>query len=184
MNQEQFLHECSKTYPEAMAALGYFRQLIQEQCKTVVEKRLGEFAKAIGIAQDLKLVEYAAPDRPVPNALNATDLGWQARPSDELYLYFYLRWTRPPDDDSARMSVVIAIWLKDRGKRELLARDMNRHSEDIALKDEHCRQANRHFSADLQEDETPQVGERLNTLLDYTIKFLKSLPDIEGHFQA
>jgi hypothetical protein len=102
MNQEQFLRECGKSYPEAMAALAYFRRSVQQQCIPVVQKYLKEFAEVLGVAhKDLKLTEYADPDRPTPAFSGVFSLGWQAKRSDDLYLYFFLCWVGKPDENAA-----------------------------------------------------------------------------------
>ena len=93
MNQEQFLSECGESYPEAMAALGYFRQLVQQRCKAVVAKRLKELSDLLGVAhRSLKLIKYADPDRPISTPSEYLNVGWQAKRAEDLYFYFYLSW--------------------------------------------------------------------------------------------
>jgi hypothetical protein len=182
MNQEQFLSECGKSYPEAMVALGYFRQLVQQQCKPVVEKRLKELSEVLNVShQSLsRPYEYAEPDRPVSTPSEYLNVGWQAKRADNLYLYFYLSWVRKPEDDSGPMGVAITIWVKDNGKREALAAELLRHCEDVAFKDEpwESKLNGREFWLTMKEDDLPQLAEKLNALAEYTIRFLKSIKGI------
>ena len=91
MNQKEFISQCAKTYPEVMAALAYFRQSIQQECKPVIQKRINEFAGVLGVPhEDLKLSEYAWPDKPALAHNDEFELGWQAKRADNLYLYFYM----------------------------------------------------------------------------------------------
>lgn len=185
MNQDQFLRECGKSYPEAMAALGYFRTSILQQCKPVVQKRIREFAEILGVsAQDLKLTEYIEPDRPLPTVPDKISLGWQAKRSEDLYLYFYLCWTRETVEDSDPLSIVIAIWIKDRKKREELAAKLAQLKEGSPFRDEPWLVTDRRFRMHMQEGEIPQVGDKLDALLAYTFIFLKSLKGIEDYFLA
>jgi hypothetical protein len=184
VSQEEFLRECGKSYPEAMSALAYFRQAIQQQCKAVVQQRIDGFAEILGVSPwNLKLTEYAEPDNPKLTAWDETNLGWQAKRSDDLYLYFYLCWTRQPDKDVAPLSVRISIWIKDREKREGLAALLDRHSDDPAFKDQPWYVDERHFWMSIQEHEIPRVADKLDALCDYTIRFLKPLEGIENYFR-
>jgi len=182
MNQEQFLSECGKSYPEAMVALGYFRQLVQQQCKPVVEKRLKELSEVLNVSRQSlsRPIEYAEPDRPVSTPSEYLNVGWQAKRADNLYLYFYLSWVRKPEDDSGPMGVAITIWVKDNGKREALAAELLRHREDVAFKDEpwESKLHGREFWLTMKEDDLPQLAEKLNALAEYTIRFLKSIKGI------
>jgi|SRR5579863_919296 len=156
MNQEQFLCECGKSYPEAMAALGYFRQLVQKQCKAVVEKRLKELSDVLSVShKSLKLIEYAEPDRPVSTPSEHLNVGWQAKRADNLYLYFYLYWVPTPEDASEPLGVGITFWVKDGRKREALATELDRHSEDVAFEDEPWILDGRNFSLAMKEGELP-----------------------------
>ena len=182
MNQERFLIECGKSYPEAMVALGYFRQLVQQQCKPVVEKRLKELSEVLNVShQSLsRPYEYAEPDRPVSTPSEYLNVGWQAKRADNLYLYFCLSWVRKPEDDSGPMGVAITIWVKDNGKREALAAELLRHREDVAFKDEpwESKLKGRGFWLTMKEDDLPQLADKLNALAEYTIRFFKSIEGI------
>ena len=136
-DQEQFLPECGKSYPEAMVALGYFRQLVQRQCKPVVEKRLKELSEVLNVShQSLRLIPYAEPDKLVSTLSEYFSVGWQAKRAENLYLQFYLSWVRKPEDDSGPLGVAITIWVSDNRKCEALAAELDRHDEDVAFKDE------------------------------------------------
>jgi hypothetical protein len=177
MNQEQFLFECGKSYPEAMVALGYFRQLVQQQCKPVVEKRLEELSEVLNVSrQSLRLIEYAEPDRLLSTPSEYLSVGWQAKRAENLYLYFYLSWVRKPEDDSGPLGVAITIWVRDNGKREALAAELHRHREDVAFKDEPWVLKGRTFWLTMKEGDLPQLADKLNALAEYTIRFLKSSP--------
>jgi hypothetical protein len=185
MNQEQFLCECGKSYPEAMAALGHFRQLIQQRCKAVVEKRLKELGDVLGVShRSLRLIKYADPDRPVSTPSEYLNVGWQAKRAEDLIFYFYLSWVPKPEDDSEPLGVGISLWVKDDGKRQALANELDRHSEDVAFKDEPWYLGGRDFSLEMKEGEIPQVADKLNALADYAIRFLKSLKGIENYFRV
>ena len=184
-DQEQFLLECGKSYPEAMVALGYFRQLVHKQCKPVVEKRLKELSEVLNVShQSLKLIEYVYPDGPVSTPSEYLDVGWQAKRADNLYLYFYLSWVPKPEDDSGPLGVAITIWVKDKGKREALAAELYRHREDVAFKDEPWESTlnGREFWLPMKEDDLPQMADKLNALAEYTIRFLKSIKGVEKYF--
>jgi hypothetical protein len=121
MDQEQFLSECGKSYPEAFAALAYFRQSIQQRCKPVVQKRIQEFANVLGIpVKELRVIGYAEPDKLGAAVSDVIYLGVQAKPSEELYLYFCLRWNRKPDVTPLRL--VISIWPNNAQKRVRIPR--------------------------------------------------------------
>jgi hypothetical protein len=180
--QEQFLLECGKSYPEAMVALGYFRQLVQRQCKPVVEKRLKEVCEVLNVSrQSLSRPypsEYVDPDRPVSTPSEYLSVGWQAKRADNLYLYFYLSWVRKPEDDSGPLGVAITIWVSDKGKREALAAELHRYREDVAFKDEPWVLKGRTFWLTMKEGDLPQLADKLNALAEYTIRFLESIKGI------
>jgi hypothetical protein len=185
MNQKQFLSECGKSYPEVIAAMAYFRQSIQQQCKPVVQKRIPEFAEVLGIpVKALKIMEYAQPDKLGAAVSDEICLGLQAKRSDDLFLYFYLNWSRKPDEYWSPLSIVISIWLKDGQKREKLAAELERHGEDAAFKDAPWMLGDRHFWLNMKEGEIPQVGDKLDALFGHTIGFLKSLKGIKDYFRA
>jgi len=181
-DQEQFLLECGKSYPEAMVALGYFRQLVQQQCKPVVEKRLKELCEVLNVSRQSlsRPFAYAEPDRPVSTPSEYLSVGWQAKRAENLYLQFYLSWVPKPEDDSGPLGVAITIWVKDNGKREALAAELLRHREDVAFKDEpwETRLNGREFWLTMKEDDLPQLADKLNALAEYTIRFLKSIKGI------
>lgn len=185
MNQEQFFDECGRSYPEAMAALGYFRELVQQRCKTAVEKHLKELSDALGVShQSLRLMAYAEPDRPTASASEFLNVGWQAKRAENLYLYFYLSWVPKPEDDSGPLGVGITIWVKDAEKRNALAKELDQHSEDAAFKGEPWYLGGRSFWLAIEEGELPQVALKLDALAGYAIRFLKSLKGIEDYFRA
>ena len=178
-DQEQFLLECGKSYPEAMVALGYFRQLVQQQCKPVVEERLKELSESLNVSrQSLKLIEYAEPDRPVSTLSEYLSVGWQAKRAENLYLQFYLCWVPKPEDDLGPLRVGISIWVKDNRKREALAAELERHDGDVAFKDEPWVLKGRTFWLTMKEGDLPQLADKLNALAEYTIRFLKSIKGI------
>jgi hypothetical protein len=185
MNQQLFLSECGKSYPEVIAALAYFRQSIYQQCKPVVQKRIKEFAKALGVPHEkLKLSEYAWPDSYVPTDLTEMGLGWKARRSQDLCLFFYLCWDLNPES-SVPLSVVISFWIKDSMKLEKLEGELDQHRNDAGFKDEPWKlYGGRQFWMALQESEIPQVGDKLDVLFGHTIRFLKSLEGIKDYFRA
>jgi len=181
MNQELFLSECGKSYPEAMVALGYFRQLVRQRCKPVVEKRLKELSDVLNVSrQSLKLIPYAEPDQLVSTLLEYFNVGWQAKRAENLYLQFYLSWVRKPEDDSGPLGVAITIWVSDNRKCEELAAELLRHREDVAFKDEpwESKLNGRKFWLTIKEDDLPQLADKLNALAEYTIRFLKSIKGI------
>jgi hypothetical protein len=188
MNQQQFLQECGKSYPEALAALGYFRQLVLQRCNTVVQKRIQELGEVLGVPhQELKLLEYARPDRIVSDVPDEVILGWRAKRLENFHLYFYLSW-RQPDEDYAPIGIVIGIWIKDRNKQEGLGAKLDRLSEDPAFASEpwlyYSYPNFSEFWMNVKEDELQQVDEKLDQLFGYTIGCLKSLTGIANYFQV
>ncbi len=180
-DQEQFLLECGKSYPEAMVALGYFRQLVQQQCKPVVEKRLKELSEVLNVShQSLKLIKYAEPDQLASTLSEYFSVGWQAKRAENLYLQFYLSWVRKPEDDSGPLGVAITIWVSDNRKCEALAAELYRHREDVAFKDEpwESNLSGRKFWLTIKEGDLPQMADKLNALAEHTIRFLKSIKGI------
>jgi hypothetical protein len=109
MEQQKFLSECAKSYPEVMAAVAYFRQAVQKQCKDVVHTRIKELCKVLHVSdQDLKLNEYAKPDRPVPACLDDYHwIGWKATPSDNLDIYSLIYGSYPKSVISVRRAAAI-----------------------------------------------------------------------------
>lgn len=185
MNQEQFLRECGKTYPEAIAAIAYFRESVQQKCRPVIDKRISELAKVLGVAgADLKLIRYAAPDSPTSVIRSPLNLGWQAKRSDNLSLYFYLCWDREPDDYSAPLAVAISIWVKDGKKQKALVAEMDQQAENAAFKNQPWLIGEGALWMNLKEGDIPHVGDNLNRLLEYTVKFLKSVKGITKYCKA
>jgi hypothetical protein len=189
MNQQQFLLECGKSYPDAMAALAYFRQLVQQRCKPVVDQRLQEIGEILGVPrQDLKLLEHANPDKPAAAVPDQVELGWKAKRAENLYLYFYLYWLREPEEDSAPLGVAITIWIKDGNKRDALAAKLDQLSDDSSFDGEPWTYSFYsdiiEFWMDLKEDELPQVGDKLDQLFGYTVRFLKALKGIANYFRV
>ena len=178
MNQEQFLFECGKSYPEAMVALGYFRQLVQRQCKPVAKKHLKELSEVLNVSQSLRLIPYAEPDKLVSTLPEYFNVGWQAKRAENLYLQFYLSWVRKPEDDSGPLGVAINIWVSDNRKCEALAAELDRDDEDVAFKDEPWALKGRTFWLTMKEGDLPQLADKLNALAEYTIRFLKSIKGI------
>ncbi|MCX6624328.1 MAG: hypothetical protein NTY38_25350 [Acidobacteria bacterium] len=185
MNEQQFLLECGKSYPDAMAALGYFRQLVQRQCEAVVRKRTQELCEVLGISsQDLKLQEHASPDKLSPAVQDVVELGWKARRAENLWLRFYLYWQREPDEGSEPLGVGICVWIRDRNKLKALGAKLDQHVEDPRFGVEPWDYvSDMFFSLDMKEAELPQVDEKLDELFGYTIRFLKSLDGIASYFQ-
>ena len=180
-DQEQFLVECGKSYPEAMVALGYFRQLVQEQCKLVVEKRLKEFCEALNVSRE-SLSEpstYSEPYELVSAPREYFSVGCRAKRSENLYLEFYLSWVPKPEDDLGPLGVGISIWVSDKGKREALAAELDQRDENVAFKDEPWVLKGRTFWLTMKEGDLPQLADKLNALSEYTIGFLKSIKGIE-----
>jgi hypothetical protein len=189
MNQQQFLQECGKSYPEAMAALGFFRQSVLQSCKTVIHKRISDLGEVLCISdQDLKLLEHARPDKPMSAVPDQVELGWKAKRSEDLYLYFYLCWLREPDEGYAPIGVAIAIYIKDRNKRENLAAKLDQLSEHPPFDGEPWLYSSDsdviEFWMEVKEDELPQVGDKLDQLFVYTTEFLKALKGIGKHFRV
>src|SRR5262249_35754051 len=137
--------------------------------------------------QGLKLTEYADPDRLVPTNADPICLGLQARRSENLYFYFYLYWLREPESNSAPLGVVIDIWI-NHTKQEELAAKLDQHCEDTPFASElweYCRDGDTlDFSLAIKESELPRVGDKLDTLFGYTIRFLKSVKGIASYFRA
>jgi hypothetical protein len=188
MNQQQFLRECGKSYPEAVAALGYFRQLVRQQCERVVQKRIKDLGKVIGVSpQDLKITEYSDPDWLDSAVADQVSLGLQARRSESLYLYFYLYWLHEPEEGSAPLGVAIDIWI-NRSKREALDRKLDQHCEAPAFKGEPWNYSAvgniLEFWLDIKESDLPRFGDKLDALCGYTIRFLKSVKGIASYFRA
>ena len=189
MNQQQFLQECGKSYPDAMAALGFFRQLVQQRFKAVVQAHITELAEVLGIPrQDLKLLAYANPDKPAMAVSEEVCLGCQAKRSENLDLYFCLYWNREPDEDSAPLGVVISVWIKDRNKREALAAKLDQFADIPPFDGEPWFYGDEsddiEFYMSVKEDDLPRADDKLKELCDYTIKFLKSLKGIAHYFQV
>lgn len=189
MNQQEFLQECGESYPEAMAALGFYRQLVQRDCETVSKKRIQELCDVLGVSlQDLKWLEYAKPDKPSFVIPDEVALGCLAKRSENLYLYFCLSWPSEPDEDCTPVGIVIDIWIKDRKKRESLTAKQDQLVEDPAFADEPWLYESGadciNFWMDLNEGELPQIDEKLDQLFTYTINFLKSLKGIATYFRA
>lgn len=190
MEQQQFLRECGRSYPYVMAAVAYFRQLVQKQYKEVVQRRIEEFAEVIGLSRkDLKLTEYLYPAKPTPISSEPIYLGLQAKRQEDLYLYFYSYWSPEPEEDSAPQGVGIDIWIKNASKRKELVAKFDQHSEDTAFRNEpwKCGQLPNVESysvwMEMKDGDFPQFDEKLDKLFDYTIKFLKSVKGIENYFK-
>jgi len=184
MNQQQFIRECGKSYPEAMAALGYFRQLVQQQCDPVVQKRIKELGKVIGVPhEDLRVTEYTNPDRPGPTIAEQVSLGLLARRSENLYLYFYLYWFREPDEYWTPLGVAIDIWIKDQSKRKALDAKINQRIYAPAFQSEPWEYVDLEFWLAVKDSELPRAGDKLDELFGYTIGFLKSIKGIASYFR-
>jgi hypothetical protein len=110
-----------------MAALGHFRQLVQEQCKPVVQNGIIELGKVLGVSpDDLKQTQYADPEKLVPTTGGETNLGWQAKRSENLYIHFLVCWDSEPKAE-VPLSVGIDLWIKDRKKRDGLQAKLDQH---------------------------------------------------------
>lgn len=185
MDQAQFLRECGKSYPEAMAALAHFRELVQQECKTIVARRIEEFCRTLSVSRrDLRILAYAEPDLPVAVLPDNLYLGCQAKRSENLYLTFYLYWDLKPEEDSASVGVGISIWIADAKKRRDLAAELMRHGDDAAFRDDDFVVEGHEFWTGMREAEIPQLGDKLDALCGYTIKFLSSLWGIEKYFRT
>jgi hypothetical protein len=77
MNEQQFLRECGKPYPEAIAAMAHFRQLVQQQFDPVARKRTKELGKILSVSyDDLIWKEYAYPWH-IASSAGSDEPGWQ-----------------------------------------------------------------------------------------------------------
>jgi hypothetical protein len=122
MNQQDFLLECGKSYLDVLAALGYFRAVVQERCDHVVRKHSPVLAEVLGVkAGDLKWSQYSAPDKPSSAAVESASLGWRAKRQENLYLYFTVCWVSEPDEGELPINVQVDLWFKDRKKASDLA---------------------------------------------------------------
>jgi hypothetical protein len=190
MEQQQFLRECGKSYPEVWAALAYFRQLVQRQCETVVQKRIKEFCNVLAVSdKHLELKEYAYPDSPVPARLDHLKcLGWTARPSDNLHIYSYMYWDPKPEEGSTPLGVGIEIWIKNGSKRKQLAAQLDQHCENPAFRNDkrwYCGQNGQSYAfwMEMTESDLPQFEQKLDQNFDRIIGFLKSVKGIASYFK-
>lgn len=78
----------------------------------------------------------------------------------------------------------ILIWLADAKKRRNFEAELTRHADDAASRDDDFLVDGREFSMEMREAEIPKLGEKLDALCGYTIKFLSSLKGIEKYFQT
>jgi hypothetical protein len=178
MSEEQFLRECGKSYPEAMAALAHFRQVVLKQCEPVVRDGIRELGKVLGVPADsLKLTKYADPEKLVPNNETQYELGWIAKRSENLEICFYVYWY------SEQLGVAIHFWIKDSGKQEGLKAKLSQHIDDPKVQNEPWNIDDTEFYLEMKEGDLPRVADKLRILLDYTIKYLRSLGPIKPDFR-
>jgi hypothetical protein len=187
MNQQDFLLECGRSYLDVLAAMGYFRAVVQERCGRVVGKHKAVLAGVLGVkVDDLKWSPYAKPDKPSSAAVESAWLGWQAKRKEDLYLHFYVGWDSEPDEDELPLNVEVDLWLKDRKKASDLAARLDDRCDQPPFAEQPWK-----FGSDgqtlsfwlgLEENEFSRFGEKLDQLLVFIIPFLRSVKNIQGYF--
>jgi len=187
MNQQDFLQECSKSHLEVLAALGYFRGVVQERCDHVVDKHIAVLAGILGVkVDDLKWSPYADPDKPSPVGVENASLGWKAKRQEDLYLYFTVNWDSGADQGESPLNVLVDFWLKDKEKATSLAARLDDLCNDPAFADQPWEfGSDSHtlsFWMDFDQSEFLRFDEKLDQLLAFVIPFLKSVKGIQKYF--
>ena len=187
MNQQDFLRECSKSHLDVLAALGYFREVVQERCDLVVDQHIKVLAGILGVnVDDLRWSPYAAPDKPSSAGIDRASLGWKAKRREDLYLYFTVNWDSGADPDEPPLNVLVDFWLKDKEKASALAARLDDRCNDPAFADQPWEfVSDSHtlsFWIGFGENEFLHFDGKLDQLFAFIIPFLKSVNGIQKYF--
>jgi hypothetical protein len=189
MNQQEqeFINECGRSYPDVLAAVAYFRNMIQERCTIAANRRLGELTGVLGLTQKEELVLKSYEDKGSPaSAKGRVEVGCQALSQDNPNFYFFVEWDRSVETGARRVSLNAQIRLKDREKANSLVSTLDNLIEQPAFSDEPWEYApdspSLMFWLYLEQNELSLLDERLDELLVSVISFLRQVQGIEEYF--